>query len=64
MYLECIKLNKFDNTLLKDENYTREICELIPQIRSHAQIREDHESLNLHDKRKFVSTPFFRDMKS
>ena len=34
---------KFNNTLLKDENYTGEICELIPQI------REKNESLN--DKR-------------
>ena len=57
MYLECIKLKKFNNTLLKDENYTGEIRELIPQI------RENHESLN--DKRKFVSTPCgFREKKS
>ena len=34
---------KFNNTLLKDENYTGEICKLIPQI------REKYESLN--DKR-------------
>ena len=34
---------KFNNTLLKDENYTGEICELIPQI------HEKYESLN--DKR-------------
>ena len=57
MYLECIKLKKFNNTLLKDENYTGEIRKLIPQI------RENHESLN--DKRKFVSTPCgFREKKS
>ena len=34
---------KFNNTLLNDENYTGEICELIPQL------REKYESLN--DKR-------------
>ena len=34
---------KFNNTLLKDENYTGEICKLIPQI------REKYESLK--DKR-------------
>jgi len=34
---------KFNNTLLKDENYTGEICELIPRI------HEKYESLK--DKR-------------
>ena len=32
---------KFNKTLLKDENYTSEICELIPRIREKHECLED-----------------------
>ena len=50
MYLECIKLKKFNNTLMKDENYAGEIRELISQIR---ESRKEKLELLLSGKLKF-----------